>query len=177
MMAPVGQASRQPARWQCLQTSDISSQEKSPSPVSWPVSGTGRSMNETCRQVEAPRAAVLSYDMPVKSRPSSGSWFHSLQATSQALQPMQIVLSVKKPTAISGLLVLSNAGAGEAMPARGLLSHDGQVPAVSPIAADVSGQRGHQRSAGHHPPAAAASAGLDVARQGLRLLDRHVGVR
>ena len=35
---------------------------------------------------------------PVKSRPSSGTSFHSLQATSHALQPMQIDVSVKKPT-------------------------------------------------------------------------------
>jgi hypothetical protein len=27
-----------------------------------------------------------------------GIWFHSLQATSQALQPMQIEVSVKNPT-------------------------------------------------------------------------------
>src|ERR1700704_1608212 len=36
--------------------------------------------------------------MARKSSPSVGSAFHSLQATSQALQPMQIELSVKKPT-------------------------------------------------------------------------------
>ena len=34
----------------------------------------------------------------MKSRPSSGTSFHSLQATSHALQPMQIDVSVKKPT-------------------------------------------------------------------------------
>ena len=31
------------------------------------------------------------------SRPSSGTAFHSLQATSQALQPMHTEVSVKKP--------------------------------------------------------------------------------
>ncbi len=31
------------------------------------------------------------------SRPSSGTAFHSLHATSQALQPMQTEVSVKKP--------------------------------------------------------------------------------
>ena len=41
---------------------------------------------------------VLSYDIPVRDRPSSGTWFHSLHATSQALQPMQTEVSVKKPT-------------------------------------------------------------------------------
>src|SRR5919197_2896320 len=44
--------------------------------------------------------------MPVKNIPSSGSWFHSLHATSHALQPMQTVVSVKNPraSAISRLL-------------------------------------------------------------------------
>jgi len=54
-------------------------------------------MNATCRQVEAPRLAVLSYDMPVSSIPSSGTAFHSLHATSQALQPMHTDVSVKNP--------------------------------------------------------------------------------
>ncbi len=35
--------------------------------------------------------------MPVNSKPSSGMAFHSLQATSQALQPMHTEVSVKKP--------------------------------------------------------------------------------
>ena len=94
MIAPVGQASRQPARAQCLQTSDIISQEKL---ESVPPSGIGRSTKETCRQVEAPRWPVLSNESPVKLNPSSGSWFHCLQATSQALHPMQSVVSVKNP--------------------------------------------------------------------------------
>src|SRR2546425_10822635 len=81
-MAPVGQLSRQPARWQCLETSDIISQEK---PPSWsPRSAAARSTNATWRQVDAPSDTVLSYDMPVKDIPSSGSWFHSLHATSHA---------------------------------------------------------------------------------------------
>jgi hypothetical protein len=33
----------------------------------------------------------------IRSGPSSGTRFHSLQATSQALQPMQMLVSVKKP--------------------------------------------------------------------------------
>ncbi|MCW2861218.1 MAG: 4Fe-4S ferredoxin, partial [Actinoallomurus sp.] len=61
------------------------------------VAGTCCSMNATCRQVEAPRPIVLSNDMPVRVSPSSGTAFHSLQATSQALQPMQTDVSVKKP--------------------------------------------------------------------------------
>ena len=55
-------------------------------------------MNATWRQVLAPSATVLSYDMPVSSRsPSRGLAFHSLHATSQALQPMQMEVSVKNP--------------------------------------------------------------------------------
>jgi len=34
----------------------------------------------------------------VKPPSDIGTWFHSLQATSQALQPMQTEVSVKKPT-------------------------------------------------------------------------------
>jgi hypothetical protein len=54
-------------------------------------------MNATWRHVFALNACVLSYDMPVKTRPSSGTRFHSLHATSHALQPMQTEVSVKKP--------------------------------------------------------------------------------
>ncbi len=60
-------------------------------------SGLRCSMNATCRQVLAPSPTVLSYDMPVSSWPSSGTAFHSLHATSQALHPMHTVVSVKKP--------------------------------------------------------------------------------
>ena len=34
----------------------------------------------------------------MNSSPSSGTWFHSLHATSHALQPMQTLVSVKNPT-------------------------------------------------------------------------------
>ena len=57
-------------------------------------------MNATCRHVDAPNATVLSYDIPVNEKPSSGNWFHCLHATSHALQPMHTVVSVKKPTVI-----------------------------------------------------------------------------
>ena len=61
------------------------------------------SMNATCRQVLAPSEPVLSYEDPSSSRsPSRGMRFHSLQATSQALQPMQIEVSVKKPLRCPG---------------------------------------------------------------------------
>src|SRR3954463_11425526 len=119
---PVGHTSRQPASVQCLHTSLDISQRKS---VRWPFSsrppgssndgiprstvallstpgccepnGLGCSMNATCRQVLAPSAPVLSYDEPSRFMPSSGTPFHSLHATSHALQPMQIDVSVKKP--------------------------------------------------------------------------------
>src|SRR3954454_4680402 len=71
MIAPVGQLSRQPARTQCLQTSDENSHENAP--PSCVESATGRSIKATCRQVDAPRATVLSYDIPVNRSPSSGN--------------------------------------------------------------------------------------------------------
>src|SRR5262245_30038914 len=101
-IAPVGQASRQPACSQCLQTSD----EKSHlnvllryPPGSPPFVEDGessmRSMNFTWRHVEWPSPTVLSYEKPVKVYPSLGTWFHSLHATSHALHPMQSVESVR----------------------------------------------------------------------------------
>src|SRR5436305_7189920 len=100
-IAPVGQLSRHPAVEQCLHTSDIIRNENEPSAVVWPPNATGcsarRSTKATWRHVDAPSATVLSYDIPVNTSPSSGSWFHSLHATSQALQPMHTVVSVKKP--------------------------------------------------------------------------------
>src|SRR5215210_5993673 len=95
---PVGQTSRHAACVQCLQTSELISQRNAStcsSPPGSTCSGSFCSMNATCRQVFAPSSEVLSYDSPVQTRPSSGTRFHSLQA---ALQPMQIEVSVKKPT-------------------------------------------------------------------------------
>src|SRR5579875_3181142 len=66
-------------------------------PGSCQASGLRCSMNATCRQVSALRPPVLSYDIPVNLSPSSGTWFHSLQATSQALHPIHTDVSVKKP--------------------------------------------------------------------------------
>src|SRR5207302_5896032 len=86
---PVGQTSRQAACVQCLQTSDSISQ-RSPVPLSPFVrSGFSCSMNATCRQVLAESSPVLSYEFPLQTVPSAGMRFHSLHATSQALQPMQ----------------------------------------------------------------------------------------
>src|SRR3954463_15269813 len=62
------------------------------------VPGRRCSTNATCRHEFAPSIPVLSIDMPSRSRPSSGTWFHSLQATSHALHPMHTDVSVKKPT-------------------------------------------------------------------------------
>ena len=87
---PVGHTSRQPAWVQCLHTSEDISHCTSP----W---GEGFSMNATWRQVDAPSAPVLSYDEPSRLNPSSGTPFHSLHATSHALQPMHTDVSVKKP--------------------------------------------------------------------------------
>src|SRR3954454_22131140 len=96
---PVGHTSRHAASVQCLQTSeDISQRRTSSLPSSSTVFASACSMNWTCRHVFAPRSFVLSYDQPVNSSPSSGIRFHSLHATSQALQPMQTDVSVKKPT-------------------------------------------------------------------------------
>src|SRR5581483_4285890 len=96
--APVGQTSRQPACVQCLHTSDSMSQRRPVVPSPFAMSGFSCSMNATWRQVFAPSAEVLSYDSPVHTWPSCGMRFHSLHATSQALQPMQTDVSVKKPT-------------------------------------------------------------------------------
>src|SRR5439155_26943979 len=101
---PVGQTSRHAACVQCLQTSELISQRSaSPSPGSTPTSpspsrnGVRCSTNATWRHELAPSADVLSYDSPVQTSPSSGTRFHSLHATSHALQPMQTDVSVKKP--------------------------------------------------------------------------------
>src|SRR4051812_20659962 len=94
-IAPVGQTSRQPACVQCLHTSDDMS-HRTPSPPSLPA--TVCSTNATCRHVSALRPPVLSYDHASRSKPSVGTSFHSLHATSHALQPMHNVVSVKNPT-------------------------------------------------------------------------------
>src|SRR5215472_5120168 len=90
-MAPVGHASRHPATSQCLQTSEENSHEM-PSPAFPPNPGRGSpSTNFTCRHVECPTEPVLSYEKPDQSKPSSLIWFHSLHATSHALQPIHNV--------------------------------------------------------------------------------------
>src|SRR5215471_15097392 len=99
MMALVGQTSAHDACWQCLQTSDIISQAW-PSPVVVAaVRRVSLSMNLTCRQFSASSLPVLSKLSARNAGWLPVSWFHSLQATSQALQPMQTLVSVKNPFA------------------------------------------------------------------------------
>src|ERR1700749_3457170 len=93
--APVGHTSRQAARVQCLQTSELINQRK-------PAGCLVCSMNATWRHVSAPNIPLLSYEWARKASPSSGTSFHSLQATSHALHPMQMLVSVKKPTRSGG---------------------------------------------------------------------------
>src|SRR5256714_5996369 len=103
MMAPVGQTCMQEACVQCLQTSDIMSQAW-PLPTEVAASGTC-SMNFTCRQCSESSSPVLSKLSARNTLLSACSPFHSLQATSHALQPMQMLVSVKKPYFSPGLMV------------------------------------------------------------------------
>src|SRR3954471_12276339 len=105
--APVGQASRQPAWVQCLQTSDMKSHLSSCG-TSYDSAHATRSTSccpsatdstkRTCRHVDAPSEPVESYEPRLpNTEPSAGRSFHCLHATSHALQPMHTVVSVKKP--------------------------------------------------------------------------------
>src|SRR2546423_12747191 len=97
---PVGHTSRHAACVQCLHTSDDMSQRRPVPPSPSTSRDFSCSMNATCRQEFAPSSEVLSYDSPVHTWPSCGMRFHSLHATSHALQPMQTDVSVKKPTRV-----------------------------------------------------------------------------
>src|SRR5207302_11398184 len=99
--------------------------------------------------------------MPSHSKPSSGTPFHSLHATSHALQPMQIDVSVKKPTRE----VVPRAP-GEVMRPSRISSGLGGDPGALPVAVNQLQQR---RAAG-------ATSGPNVARPDLALLDVHVGI-
>src|SRR4051794_30636450 len=99
-MEPVGHASRQPATSQCLQTSDENSHDSTSGALPPMPATVVFSTNFTCRHVECPTAPVLSYEKPVQLSPSSATSFHSLHATSHALQPMHSVESVKKPVVV-----------------------------------------------------------------------------
>src|SRR5262249_36502252 len=93
MMALVGQTTMHEARAQCLHTSLIIVQAR-------PLPGRSDSRNLTWRQFWSSSRPVLS-KLSRNCGGCPGSWFHSLQATSQALQPMQSVTSVKKPTVLA----------------------------------------------------------------------------
>src|SRR5215469_2681025 len=125
---PVGQASRQPAFSQCLHTSEENVQDVC-SPRLPPIPGTGVcSTNFTCRHVEAPTAPVLSYEYPLHSRPSSLTPFHSLQATSQALQPMHKVESVRNAVTLMRFVL----GRISVVAMRSLLWHAGPARCCRP---------------------------------------------
>ena len=94
--APVGHTSRHAAWVQCLQTSEDISQRLAP--LRRRPRGSRCSTNATWRQVDALSPPCCRSEMPVQCSPSSGTSFHSLHATSHALQPMQIEVSVKKPS-------------------------------------------------------------------------------
>src|SRR5215472_9147622 len=100
IMALVGHTSMQLAIAQCLQTSLIMFHAT-------PPLGVVSSWNCTWRQFWWSSCPVWS-----KLSRNCGSWpgssFHSLQATSQALQPMQRVVSVKNPTVRAIASLLSN---------------------------------------------------------------------
>src|SRR3954453_23915807 len=105
---PVGHASRHPAFSQCLHTSEMNCPD-SRSPEVPPMPGCAViSTKATCRQVEWPRRTVLSYDRPLHSNPSAGTWLYSLHATSHALHPMHRVESVRN--ALVGTMLSSHQG-------------------------------------------------------------------
>src|SRR4051794_1854777 len=95
--APVGHTSRHGAVVQCLHTSEDMSHRMPCSSAGRSATGRRCSMNATWRHVSELRRAVLTYDWALKPKSSVGSWFHSLHATSQALQPMHSDVSVKNP--------------------------------------------------------------------------------
>src|SRR5258708_36351027 len=97
MIALVGQTSMQLAWAQCLHTSLIISQACPPSVFwGWEIVSPGRtvSRNLTCRQFWAPSSPDLS-ELSCSRGGLPGSWFHSLQATARALQPMQLFVRAR----------------------------------------------------------------------------------
>ena len=95
MIAPVGQTSRQLASLQCLQTSDIISHALPlPAPTGLSCDVVDELDVPPVLRVEAAGVVVAVAEAPARCR---GSSFHCLQATSQALQPMQTLVSVKNP--------------------------------------------------------------------------------
>src|SRR5439155_26355945 len=101
--------------------------------------------------------------MPSRLNPSSGTPFHSLHATSQALQPMQTLVSVKKP--------IRRGGSAYPDAAAGLAALSTLVPFAEAGPAPVVGEVRQQRPAGRPP------ARLHVAGTHLALLDQHVRIQ
>src|SRR4051812_38300646 len=118
-------------------------------------------MKATWRHVSAPSPRVLSYDIPLNTSPSSGMPFHSLQATSHALQPMHTLVSVKNPTRCASSGVSSQPQ---------LTSHPPPGVVGDPRARLI------RRDELDASPATRSTARTDVAREGLHLLDVHVGI-
>src|SRR5256714_1692752 len=173
---PVGQTSRHAACVQCLQTSELINQRRG-SPSSSAASPSSRSgarssMNATCRHASGPSCSVLSYDLPDHSIPCWGMTFHSLQATSHALQPMQTEVSVKKPTrAFASAPYVSSAliRAASCLPHLRRLLTRRAARLRERLHAQAVDELDERR-------AARAAAGADVAGEGLHLLDVHVRV-
>src|SRR5579875_3243630 len=112
--------------------------------------------------------------MPVNWRPSSGTWFHSLQATSHALQPMQTDVSVKNP--IRGgapRWPLLAAGAPSSSSRPRMSTATAHLPTSVPVYAGPADVLVHQ---GGPVGAPRPAAGTDVAGERLHLLDVHVRV-
>ena len=130
-------------------------------------SGRSCSMKATCRQEFASSMPVLSNDMPSRSSPSSGTAFHSLHATSHALQPMQTLVSVKNPIRGAGCSVARVAAPGRAG-RRGCCGHGHDRSCVpGPIAVSDAGRGGDRcrtRGAAGRRPGAPAVA-VDVVQQ------------
>src|SRR6266545_6341985 len=159
-IALVGHTSRQDACWQCLQTSDIISQAW-PSPiVVVAVRWASLSMNLTCRQFWASSWPVLSKLSARNAGALPESWFHSLQATSHALQPMQTLVSVKNPFASAIGLKPHQVG------------HDLAQAALLGI--KVERQRGQLVHDRHRPRVPAGVDGEEVAVAGLAAVDPDV---
>src|SRR5215212_149975 len=178
---PVGQTSRHAACVQCLQTSELISQRSASigsSPSNGACSGSFCSTKATWRQEFAPSVEVLSYDSPVQTSPSSGTRFHSLQATSQALQPMQIEVSVKKPIrSFASSPYVSGQAAGVPVDCASSLmlsSSRLRAPAAAPARAVRALADASDEVEQRLPPR--SPAGLDPHRERLHLLDVDVRV-
>src|SRR5687768_7395254 len=127
------------------------------------VPASSISTKRTWRHVEAPSSLVKSYEEPfVNPVSSAGRSFHCLQATSHALHPMHVVVSVKNPIRrASGLRTEISAMALRPL---GRVVFAGGARVAGALARQAFGR------------ALAAAARADVARPRLRVLDRHVRV-